>query len=134
MEALILLLVMGFIGWCLVKMFAGGAGGGGVAAAAAQHGATLNYQYKDLLGIDAKGERVFALGLLLGKDEIRSVEKSSIMETKSNAWGYQFHKEKHCKLIIHTRSLEQPMLTVPFGDKVEMDQWYARLGVFCNLN
>lgn len=96
--------------------------------------AVLDYRYKNYLGIDSKSGRVFALGILLDKSEIRSVEKSSIMETKSNACGSQFHKDKHCSLIIHTRSLAQPILTVPFDSKAEMDEWYARLGVFCNLS
>lgn len=97
-------------------------------------GATLEYRYKNLLGIDIKGERVFAFGRLFGKDEIRSVETSSILETKSNGWGFQFHKDKHCKLIIHTRSLAQPILAIPFDSKAEMEEWYSRIGVFCNLS
>ena len=97
-------------------------------------GASLDYRYQNYLGIDSKSGRVFAVGVLFNKDEIRSVEKSSIMETKSNAWGFQFHKDKHCSLIIHTRSLAQPTLTVPFGNKAKMDEWYARLSVFCNLS
>lgn len=134
MEVLIFLVVAGCIALWVKSSNGGGGGGGELDALVAQHSATLDYRYKSLLGIDAKGGRVFALGLALGKDEIRSVEKSSIMETKSNAWGYQFHKEKQCKLIIHTRSLQKPMITVPFGSKPEMDEWYARLGVFCALS
>ena len=134
MEILIWVVILGFIGWGFIKLLAGPTDGGGVNTVAAQHGATLDFQYRNLLGIDTKGERVFVTYTVLAKNEIRLVEKSSILETRIGGFGNQFHKDKHCKLIIHTRSIEQPLLTVPFGNKSEMDEWYSRLGVFCNLS
>jgi hypothetical protein len=136
MGGVITFILLVTISWVIFKkLFAGGGGGSGsIDAMAAQHGAKLDYQYKNLLGIDIQGERVFALGTVLRKDEIRSVENSSILETKVGGWGHQFHKDKHCKLIINTHSLEQPLVAVPFAKKSEMDEWYARLGVFCKLS
>ena len=134
-----LVIVAGVVCWLMLKMFSsnGVSVGGDVNAVAAQNGATLTYQYKNLLGIDVKGERIVCVYLLkgtIGKNEIRSIEKSSIFETKVGSLGKMSHKDKNCKLIIHTRSLEEPMITVPFSDSYEMDEWYSRLSNFCGLS
>ena len=134
MEAIIYLAILGGIGWWVVSLFSGRNSGGRIDAVSAQHGAKLDYQYKNLLGIDVKGERVFAFGTVLRKNEIRSVEMSSILSTRVGSLGHQFHKDKHCKLLISTHSLEQPLIAVPFAKKSELEEWYARLGVFCNLS
>ena len=126
----LLVVVFGLLFW-MVRMKPGGES---PEAAIAKHAAQLTHRYKNALGIDTEGGRVYAMGHMLDKADIRAVEASSILETRIGGWGHQFHKDKHCKLTIHTNSLDVPLIAVPFDVKKEMDEWRSRLAVFCGLS
>lgn len=100
-------------------------------------GLDLKYNYKNVLGIDEAKGKIFICTdkpRSFDKHQIRSVEKESIHEVQYNAYGHGFHKDKKCKLIFHVADLNHPMHTVEFSKKEEMDIWYSRVSVFCNLN
>ena len=103
----------------------------------AKHGMTPEYNYQDVLGIDSKAGKAFIYtdaAWVLMPGDVRSVEKSSIHETKYNAYGMGFHKDKQCKLILHTKSMDQPIQVIGFHNKNDMDLWYSRLSLFFNLS
>lgn len=100
-------------------------------------GLNLKYNYENALGIDeAKGKVYICTDKprLFDKDEIRRVETDSYHEAiRNNNWGFTTHKDKNCKLVIHVADVNQPIHTIGFGNKEEMDIWFSRLSVFCNL-
>jgi hypothetical protein len=99
-------------------------------------GMSLDYNYSNVLGIDKRSGKVYVYtdaAYLLDKGEIRSVERSSIHETRYNIYGMGFHKDKECRLVIHTSSVDKPLHVIGFEKKDEMDVWYSRLGAFCGL-
>lgn len=102
-----------------------------------KHGMNLDYRYANVLGIDSKAGKAFiytdAAWILLPGD-VRSIEKSSLRETKYNVWGKGFHKDKECQLVLHTTSLSSPIHVIGFDSKAEMDLWYSRLGLFFKLS
>lgn len=102
-----------------------------------KHGMDLDYRHGSVLGIDSKAGKTFiytdAAWILLPGD-VRSIEKSSLRETKYNAWGKGFHKDKECQLILHTMSLSSPVHVIGFDSQTEMDLWYSRLGLFFKLS
>ena len=101
-----------------------------------KHGMNLDYQYGNVLGIDSKAGKAFiytdAAWILLPGD-VRSIEKSSLRETKYNVWGKGFHKNKECQLVLHTKSMSSPIHVIGFNAKTDMDLWYSRLGLFFKL-
>lgn len=100
-------------------------------------GMQLTYNYHNTLGIDTNSGRIFVYtdaAYLLNRDQVRSVEKSSIHESKYNVYGMGFHKDKNCQLVIHTTSVESPLHVIGFEDKKEMDIWYSRIGAFYSLS
>lgn len=102
-----------------------------------EKGMGLDYTYKNFLGLNQEKRKVFlnvGQPVLLDADQVRRVEKNSILQTKSNAWGMQFHKEKNCALTIHTDDIGTPTHSVSFDDPKEMALWYSRLCAFCNLS
>lgn len=106
------------------------------AKSAEKLGLTLGYNYRNVLGIDEKNGKVYVATdkpRAFDKNQIRKVETDSIHQVKYNAWGHGFHKDKNCKLVIHVDDLEQPIHVVEFDKKDEMDKWFSRLSVFCEL-
>ena len=102
-----------------------------------QKGVNLDYNYSNVLGIDKRSEQVFLYtdaAYLLGKNQIRSVERSSILESRYNIYGMGFHKDKECRLVIHTNSVDKPLHVIGFDSKDEMEVWYSRLSAFCGLS
>ena len=105
----------------------------------AANGVSLDYRLGNMLGVSRAAEKVYVYPfsgrpMLIDVGDVRSVTKNSILQTKSNAWGMQFHKEKHCKLTIQTNSLERPEVTMSFSNPKDLNLWHARLSTFCNLS
>lgn len=101
-----------------------------------EQGVELDFYYKNLVGISQSKQKLFlnvAMPLLLDTSQVRRIEKNSIFETKSNAWGMQFHKEKNCTLVVHANDLAHPSHIIGFDTPKDMELWYSRLGTFCNL-
>ncbi len=97
-------------------------------------GLALIHNYQNRLGIDQKAGKLYVNGLVLEQADVRTIEKNSVLETKSNAWGMQFHKHKRCELTIYTNSLDRPVEKVEFGSDVEaMNIWYARVSAFFDM-
>ena len=100
-------------------------------------GVALDHNYSNVLGIDKRSQQVFVYtdaAYLLRKNQIRSVEKSSILESRYNIYGMGFHKDKESRLVIHTTSVDKPLHVIGFDSKDEMEVWYSRLGAFCGLS
>ena len=133
-------LVVGLILFCVIISKLTGlmaSRGNALTESLAKHGMTLDYNYQDVLGIDSKSGKAFIYtdaGRILLPGDVRSIEKSSLHETKYNVYGMGFHKDKECKLILNTNSLDQPMHVIGFLNKNDMDLWYSRLCVFFNLS
>jgi hypothetical protein len=99
-------------------------------------GLTPEYSYGDRVGIDSKAGKAFIYAkapTVLNQGDVRSIEILSTHETKHNAWGMAFHKDKNCRLVFHTHSMDQPMQTISFGNKADMDIWFSRLCLFFKL-
>lgn len=99
-------------------------------------GLELKYSFENALGIDEKNEKVYICTdkpRAFDKSQIRSVETESSHQVRHNMWGYAFHKDKNCKLVIHVADLDQPIHVIGFDKKEEMEKWFSRLSVFCNL-
>ena len=86
-----------------------------------QKGVNLDYNYSNVLGIDKRSEQVFLYtdaAYLLRKNQIRSVEKSSILEGRYNIYGMGFHKDKECRLVIHTTSVDKQLHVIGFDSQL----------------
>ena len=84
-------------------------------------GVALDHNYYNVLGMDKWSEQVFLYtdaAYLLRKNQIRSVEKSSILESRYNIYGMGFHKDKECRLVIHTTSFYKQLHVIGFDSQL----------------
>jgi len=101
-----------------------------------QHGLHLDYQYRNIIGIDSNANKVLIYSgkpFVLATDDVTGVESEWNSKTTSNAWGMTFHKNTHVRLFVKTRSMSDPVIEIRFAKKEEMEMWYQRLSVMFDL-
>jgi hypothetical protein len=91
-----------------------------------------NYMYSPYLALDSHAQTIFinagSMPRLYFSDEIKGLSMNSDNHSTYSVIGTKFEKHKYCKLTIKTRSLDEPLLVIPFKTKAELELWYERLG------
>lgn len=83
--------------------------------------------------LESKNKRLIVMDgktpVLLCTTDIRQLTQES--DVIRNVYGKRL-KNKNCRLVIGTTHLDNPIISVPFSNEQELDEWFNRLSiVFC---
>jgi hypothetical protein len=100
-----------------------------------KHGLKLDYNYRNILGIDTTSNKIYIYtdaARIFDVSDIRELARSN--DTRTDAvWNVRSYS--NCSLTFTTNDLEQPIYVVQFKrEHEEMEKWYARLSMVCHLS